>query len=829
MGKASDYVIDYNKLNGGGDSVKGLHFGETIQQAYLGGTLVFNRAQYSIEAFDVLLTASGTTDLKDTALVDSIKTDRGGMQSVVGYTISPASIPANETSGELTGEYTVTQEVSGLSAKGKWTQGGDSVVGYTYSGLKVTSVSYAYVPAGGGFVVPVVAYSGTRTTVYASGKKVSATWGSNTTSLLSATGKALVTGASFHTVGDLGKVYAPSLGTTLSDSRAVAQITSLSIKAADGSTLSWTGTVTVYQAANVLTSVYGDLSLTATYSDVGAGGAAASLTLAWTQTRTDSYTSGVDPVVTDLSGTIDKAATTGNRITAISGTSLLTGASLITAAGAARGNVTASGLGYTSKIRTKVYTVSVTVSVNGKTATKSVTVYQAANIVDSYYTEPVITSVSSGDVGANGAAATISVVYTQSLVTTSTAIPTGKTEDCSGTTVPTSVTGSTVANGGSKSGVKVVADSWGNSVQSRQIVYKVTSLTINPNNKSKDWSGTLNVYQAANAVTKTTYGAYTLTLSASAATVVALGGTVTLSVVCSQAATYTYTSGSSKDVTLNEVAALSTSRGSLSITSVTGSGSSILTIPENTGAARSVTVTAIAGDGTTQKTATVSQAAVAYGFYSNTLGAIGASGGSLALQLISTRNGKDFAVGKSNVAVSGLSGASVSSVTAVSGGDTGEYSVIVDVPANTSTSSRDFTVTATQPTSGLTYVWEVTQSGIAVTKKKAFFAGTFTFGLNLSTGAVNYGFISVSNSVMSAIGEGYTGGTLSSLQFRLVKADGTVLVTKNIGNVTVSDESTSAVSLLSLSNSSGSADVVVQVRYDGALQQTCGVMIPSVS
>lgn len=581
MGKASDYVIDYNKLNGGGDSVKGLHFGETIQQAYLGGTLVFNRAQYSIEAFDVLLTASGTTNLKDTALVDSIKTDRGGMQSVVGYTISPASIPANETSGELTGEYTVTQKVSGLSAKGKWTQGGDSVVGYTYSGLKVTSVSYAYVPAGGGFVVPVVAYSGTRTTVYASGKKVSATWGSNTTSLLSATGKALVTGASFHTVGDLGKVYAPSLGTTLSDSRAVAQITSLSIKAVDGSTLSWTGTVTVYQAAN--------------------------------------------------------------------------------------------------------------------------------------------------------------------------------------------------------------------------------------------------------AVTKTTYGAYTLTLSASAATVVALGGTVTLSVVCSQAATYTYTSGSSKDVTLNGVAALSTSRGSLSITSVTGSGSSILTIPENTGAARSVTVTAIAGDGTTQKTATVSQAAVAYGFYSNTLGAIGASGGSLALQLISTRNGKDFAVGKSNVAVSGLSGASVSSVTAVSGGDTGEYSVIVDVPANTSTSSRDFTVTATQPTSGLTYVWEVTQSGIAVTKKKAFFAGTFTFGLNLSTGAVNYGFISVSNSVMSAIGEGYTGGTLSSLQFRLVKADGTVLVTKDIGNVTVSDESTSAVSLLSLSNSSGSADVVVQVRYDGSLQQTCGVMIPSVS
>ena len=826
MGIASDYIIDKNKLSGGGDAVKGMYLGGDVMQAYLGSSLVFNRALYSIEAFDILIPAEGTADMKGTCLVDSFKTDRDGTPTSVDYTISPTSIDANDTDEEKTGFYTVTQNVSGLKTTGQYTQAAKVLLGYTYHGLKVTSVTYMYAPANGGFITPVVGYSGTRRAVYSNGDTVDESWGSNTSVLLSATGKALVTGATFDSRIDIGKVYAPDLGTTESDTRAVAQITALTIEAIDGSVLSWNGTVYAYQFENVKTTTYGTPTVTASYTDIGANGSAAVLTITWSQTKTDSYSSGADPVETPLSGTIDNAATSGNRITSINGTIHLTGASLVTTSGSAsRGNITANSLEYTSKERTKAYVVSVTVSINGKSATKSVTVYQAANVVSSYYTTPEITSVTAGDVGAGGAAASISVKYSQSLVTTSTANPSGKSSSVGGTTSPATVMGETVSNNGAKSGVKIVADSLGATVKSRSIVYTVLSVSITANDKTGLWSGELDVYQAANAVTKYERTSYTVNISANPTTGVdSAGGTSVLTCNAIETLGYYYTSdpdniGSYKSHSM--YGNLKTNLGTLSTNQIIGTGKqATLTLGENTGAARTATVTMTATSTVDQTdivvSCTVKQNAVRYSFYSNTLAAIGASGGEMVLLIFSTRNDKAFPITASNIAVSGITGTSVA--VDVADSTTGEYKVTVSgIGANTSTSQRTFTVTATQPSSGETVTWDATQAGASLIKGKVATILTAQFTNNSTYAGVSYSIYFDATDTTY-----YTGGTISNVTIQLnTKIDGTGTVIASIkiyDSLQVAAGSKSTTKLGTLNNSTGSSTIYVLVYYDNALQ-----------
>ena len=568
MGKASDYIVDKCKLKGGSDTVNGLYFGGTVQQVYQGSKLVFNRALYSIEAFDALVPAEGTSDMKSSCLVDSIKTDFDDTQSVVDYTITPETIEANDTDKEKKGLFTVKQKVSGLQVTAEYTQGAKVLMGYTYMNLKVTSVIYMYAPAEGGYITPLVAYSGTRRAVYSNGENVDEAWTGSTEALLSATGKALVTGATFESVGDsIGRVYAPDLGTTESESRAVAQITALTIKAINGQTLSWSGTAYAYQMEN----------------------------------------------------------------------------------------------------------------------------------------------------------------------------------------------------------------------------YKTTK-----------------------------YGAYSVQISASATTMVSNGGKVTLSVVCKQAATYTYTSGRTNDVNLDADATLSTTCGTLSKSSVTGSGSSELTIPENIGSARDITITATASDGITKKTATVRQDAVRYEFYSDTLAGIGAPGGDITLTLISTRNDRSFPILKSNVVVTGITGATVKSVETLDNGLLGEQSIVINVPANTTTSNRDFTITATQPSSGKTFTWDAEQAGQSQIRGKVAVYLEAEYGLGKSS--VTYSiYFDATNTTY------YSGGTISNVTIQLnTKQDGTgdVIASKKLyDSLQVSSGTKSETSLGLLQNRNG-GEVYVHVYYDNKLQYT---------
>ena len=788
--------------------------GKEYFQAVYNGKKVFNRALYSIEAFETLIPASGTTDMKKECLVDSIKTDFDGTEYMVDYTISPEFLQPNDSTEEWSGVYTVTQIGSGLKTTGMYRQGGNVLIDYQYMGLKVTSVVYEQAPASGGFIAPVVTYSGTRVSIYSNGDRVSEPWGSNTSVLLSATGRPLVKDALFDTVGGhIGQVYAPDLGTNESGEREVAEITSLTIEAVDGSILYWSGTAYAYQLENIKETEYSSPDIAATYTDIGADGSAAVLTIGWEQVRTESYSSGADPVVTHLSGTIDNAATSGNRITMISGTRHLDGASLVSTVGSAsRGNITAVSLGYTETDRTKAYEVYVEVLINGMYASRSVAVYQETNVVSSYYTEPQITSVTAGDVGADGSAASISVVYTQNLVTESTAVPSGRTKDVGGTAVPYMIDGETVSGNGKASGADIVADSLGVNEMPRSVVYQVLSVSIMANGETGLWSGELDVWQEANTVVSAEYGHYMTSVQSSATTMVSEGGDAVITVGCTRDAAYTYTSGSMQESEEDATSTLETTRGKLSVLSITGYGTSVLSIPENTGSASYVIVTVSDPDGG-KKQVYIRQDAVRYEFLTMSQAAIGSLGGELSLSVTSTRNGKEFGIDSTDVSVSGLDGAHVDSVVPLG---EGEFNIIVFVPGNPGTVQRTFTITATQPGSGEKIVWEAVQSGASQAKRKVGVICKAEFSSN------TYGSVSYDVSFDASDTDAYTGGTISNVYIQLsTENDGTGTVIdqhKLYDSLQVQSGTSSRSKIGILANSTGSSTVYVLVYYDNKLQ-----------
>ena len=92
------------------------------------------------------------------------------------------------------------------------------------------------------------------------------------------------------------------------------------------------------------------------------------------------------------------------------------------------GTVSAESLGTTSKSRSVVDTVTVTISLNGKTSTKTVNVYQSENtVVANYYSIPEITNEFSYDVfGAVGAESVVPSVAPEYIQTKSTRYSSGE-------------------------------------------------------------------------------------------------------------------------------------------------------------------------------------------------------------------------------------------------------------------------------------------------------------------------------------------------------------------------------------------------------------------
>lgn len=152
----------------------------------------------------------------------------------------------------------------------------------------------------------------------------------------------------------------------------------------------------------------------------------------------------------------------------------------------------------------------------------------------------------------------------------------------------------------STASIKATAPSKGTTVSSQTTV-KSQAVTWSANGKSV--SGTMYIYQAANAIDSYNYGSWNIAISANPTTIAASGGTSTITASCTRTKTPVYTSGSTGTATTESatpILAISGTGFTLSGTTVTAS--------KNNVAARTAIVTA-SYSGATSKSVTITQSA----------------------------------------------------------------------------------------------------------------------------------------------------------------------------------------------------------------------------
>ena len=148
--------------------------------------------------------------------------------------------------------------------------------------------------------------------------------------------------------------------------------------------------------------------------------------------------------------------------------------------------------------------------------------------------------------------------------------------------------------------IKATASSKGTTVSSQTTV-KSQVVTWSANGKSA--SGTMYIYQAANAIDSYNYGSWNIAISANPTTIAASGGTSTITASCTRTKTPVYTSGSTGTATTESA----TPTLAISGTGFTLSGTTV-TASKNNVAARTATVTA-SYSGATSKSVTITQSA----------------------------------------------------------------------------------------------------------------------------------------------------------------------------------------------------------------------------
>ena len=238
--------------------------------------------------------------------------------------------------------------------------------------------------------------------------------------------------------------------------------------------------------------------------------------------------------------------------------------------------VSAASLGTTAKARTKVGTSTCNVSYQGKSASKQIDVYQAANTAT--YANPVVTC-TYNDIPASGGSVNPTSSFTQAVSYTS----------GSSSSVSTGGTWS-YTNATNTSTGQVTASSKGKTESGRTEVKTVTAnITINGRTGSKQ----VVVYQQANAKTEgdIQYGEWQVSVSANPDTIDSNGGvrTITRNATRTRTQQYNYTSGATSSE------ALSNETGTPTLTSnqtwATVDGNNVTIAKNTTTSSRTVTIT----------------------------------------------------------------------------------------------------------------------------------------------------------------------------------------------------------------------------------------------
>lgn len=672
----SDY-INVNKLKVSSGTPSQLNYGSTkIYRAYYGNQLIWDVWRTTLSANDFNIISKGG-NVSDYTTVESYYLDALDNKNNLAYTFNPSSIGTRLETTSTTHNVKVTQTATGKSITIKATQAGAV---YTTS----STITTTQVAAKGGNSTVTVSW-----TLYKDGEVYKT--GTSTPTSISGTD---VSGDNITCTVDGVTVKVPSAGkTTYSNARTVFNVMSWTF-VADGKTFTGSGKVAVTQKANSYTDTWNTpiLNVTPNVTKINSSENPVSLLINSYRTGKRTYTSTSE---SDLHEDISA------NITTTLGT-----LSKKTVSGKEQYSVLTIGDNDSDKART----ATVTVSTGGYTATATITQSGRTHSSTSYNTPTVKSTSIGGTIPASGGTVWLTVNWSQTQTlhydngTTSSSTVTGSST--------ATVTGGT-AGGGSINGGGIYAASLGTTVTAARTVYTITSYSFTANGKTGTGTGSINVNQAENKVTNTTSGSYNLSISANSTAAMAnSGGTRTITVGCTQSKTDKYSSGSENTYTVNATATVSTNTGwfngnsSLTSTTVTGSGKLTLTILENIGSARTITVTAKVSNVT--KTVSFTQNAVSYEFY--TAGArvdVAYNETSVVLTGVSKKNGSGLDIQKSHVDVSG--GASVDKYNLPTNDGNGNFTITISFSAN-DTTKNTYTVIVTQPGSGKTITYTITHA-----------------------------------------------------------------------------------------------------------------------
>lgn len=399
------------------------------------------------------------------------------------------------------------------------------------------------------------------------------------------------------TYSKTSEITVSSLGTTVKARTKVGQVT-----------VTYTGeggaiankTVNIYQAENKVTNsnynpritAYGTPTISIGSGLTAAGGSA---TVSASVTNTETY-----------NALYSSGATGPNQTRSVGGSLSIS----MTANGNSRFSLSGNTITHSS-MGTNETTDTVTIKAvnngdNSKSATASKSITNSKTVKSTsggVYTYGNITAgiITNATIPASGGSATAkarngSQTWNKSATVTTYQYDSGSTKDV------TTENASSGTNNVSPSitSIEATASSKGTTVSSQTTV-KSQVVTWSANGKSA--SGTMYIYQAANAIDSYNYGSWNIAISANPTTIAASGGTSTIKASCTRTKTPVYTSGSTGTAATESA----TPTLAISGTGFTLSGTTV-TASKNNVAARTAIVTA-SYSGATSKSVTITQSA----------------------------------------------------------------------------------------------------------------------------------------------------------------------------------------------------------------------------
>lgn len=741
-----------------------------------GNTVVWDVLRTTFNAYDFTIGAEGGY-VPNYSSVDSYGLNYLNQIEYLDWDCDIYWIDENTSTSPVTHYITYTQEGTGEQVTVVCTQEGKeqdiTVTGYRYEAV-VTKEDIGKAPATNSYTTLSLKVSGTIYIYEQYSDGTESYYGRQDFSSVTAHvyDGSSTTGAYVTT----GNVIVPPVGTTTYMGDRVAFTITKYYFDMLGESFHETTSLDVYQAENKITgqewgtsaSDY-SLSISSSVSSFTSNGGTATITVQCQQRYRDVYTSGSrgewvwgngTASISTSYGNLNKSSITGKDTATLTvGKDYGTGTTAVVTANAGNG--------------TKTAIVSITQAKRVATSTS----YGVPSIVNAYQ---------DANIPAWGGYAYLMVDWSQTKTTTYDNNTTS-TSPVTGTSQAIILSGTIQQSGASvQSDGGLYKNSCGTTVTPQRTVYTVKSYKFTANEVTRTISNTaFNIGQAANKQESTSwFGTYNISISHSPTGNIAnTGGTKTISVSSTENGKITYTSTATQNTTRNATATLSTSLGTLSITSITGSGTSTLTVGENISAQRSITVTAKSGS--TSKTTTIIQNAVVYVLTAGDDVEANATATTVDVTFVSSRNGSPWQPTFS----SDVSWATVKFKS--SSGNT--FTVTVTLAANTSTSTRTATITATQTrySDPGTATLTVTQAGKAVALPK--------FGVLLDECVYtndSLSYVSYSIRFTASPSSSYAGGTASNVIVQLntmPNGSGSVIASKTLtSSLTVNKGNTSS-------------------------------------